>query len=145
VALTDHQGKGGFAKRSVSTMVRGLKASLHKEPSWIAFSATNQYMIPKDMNKTTNNALILSLNVEASPNTFRVSLKWQGNHDIADFDLERFGKVLSLQDETENTGWAIIERPFRAAIAHTLPGWAIHESIRPLNPGDTVPLRPDRE
>ena len=97
------------------------------------------------MNKTSNNALILSLNAGASPNTFRVSLKWQGNHDIADFDLERFGKVLSLQDETENTGWAIIERPFRAVIAHTLPGWAIHESIRPLNPGDTVPLRPDRE
>jgi hypothetical protein len=41
------------------------------------------------------------------------------------FDLERFGKVLSLQDETENTGWAIIERPFRAVIAGTFPGWAI--------------------
>ena len=95
------------------------------------------------MNETTNNASILSVNADASPNTFRISLKWQGNHDIADFDLERFGKVLGLQDETEYTGWAIIERPFRAVIAHTLPGWAIHESICPLNPGDTVPLRRD--
>ena len=33
MALTDHQGKAGFAKRSASTMVRGLKASLHKSPS----------------------------------------------------------------------------------------------------------------
>jgi len=97
------------------------------------------------MNETTNKASILSVNADASPNTFRVSLKWQGNHDIADFDLERFGKVLSLQDETEHTGWAIIERPFRAVIAHTLPGWAIRESMCPLNPGDTVPLRRDRE
>ena len=93
------------------------------------------------MNETTNNASILSVNADVSPNTFRVSLKWQGNHNIADFDLERFGKVLSLQDETENTGWAIIERPFRALIAHTLPGWAINESMCPLNPGDTIPLR----
>ena len=97
------------------------------------------------MNQTTNNASILSVNAEASPNAFRVSLKWQGNHDITDFDLERFGKVLSVQYETESTGWAIIERPFRAVIAHTLPGWAIHEAICPLNPGDTVPLRRDRE
>ena len=97
------------------------------------------------MNETTNNASILSVNADASPNTFRVSLKWQGNHDIADFDLERFGKVLSLQDETANTGWAIVERPFRAVIAHTLPGWAIHESVCPLNPGDSVPLRRNRE
>ena len=97
------------------------------------------------MNKTMNNALILSVNTGASPNTFRVSLKWQGNHDIADFDLERFGKVLSFQDETENTGWAVIERPFGTVIAHAVPGWAINGSICPLNPGDTVPLRGDRE
>ena len=97
------------------------------------------------MKETVNNASILSVNADVSSNTLRVSLKWQGNHDIADFDLERFGKVLRVQDETENTGWAIIERPFRAVIAGTFPGWAINESMRPLNPGDTVPLRRDRE
>ena len=63
----------------------------------------------------------------------------------SDFDLQCFGKVLQIQDETENTGWAIIERPFHARIAHTLPGWAIHESMRPLTPGDTIPLRRDLE
>ena len=73
MALTDHQGKGGFAKRSASTMVTGLKASLHKELSLIAFSATRQGLIY--MNKNTNDALILSLNAVASPNTFRVSLE----------------------------------------------------------------------
>jgi hypothetical protein len=94
------------------------------------------------MKQATNTATILTVDEDVASNTFRVSLRWQGEHNIADFDLERFGKVLSIQDEAGNTGWAIIERPFRAVIAHTLPGWAIHESMCPLNPGDTVPLRP---
>jgi hypothetical protein len=34
----------------------------------------------ENMNKTTNNASIFSVNADASPNTFRVSLKWQGNY-----------------------------------------------------------------
>jgi hypothetical protein len=89
----------------------------------------------------TNTARILSVDEEVSPSTFRVNLEWQGNHDIADFDLERYGKVLSIQDEAENRGWAIIERPFRTAIAQIVPGWAINESIYPLKSGDCVPLR----
>ncbi|HYY27297.1 MAG TPA: hypothetical protein VE860_05100 [Chthoniobacterales bacterium] len=95
----------------------------------------------KDLKANANMAWILSVNEGDSPNTFRVSMQWQGNHSIADFVLEQFGKVLSIQDEAENRGWAIIERPFHARIAHTVPGWAINESMYPLNPGDTVPLR----
>ncbi|MBV8274382.1 MAG: hypothetical protein JO170_03850 [Verrucomicrobia bacterium] len=74
---------------------------------------------------------------------------------LSDLDLENglsvsqiassFGKVLRFQDETENTGWAIIERPFHARIAHAVPGWAIHESMTPLRAGDTIPLRRDLE
>jgi hypothetical protein len=94
-----------------------------------------------NIKQDTNMAWILSVDEDVSPNTFRVSLQWQGNHDIADFELERYGKVLSIQDESENRGWAIIERPFCAAIAQMVPGWAMNESIYPLKPGDTVPLR----
>ena len=90
-----------------------------------------------------NKATILSVNADTAPNTFRVDLKWQGNYDISDFDLQRFGKVLRIQDETANTGWAIIERPFRVPVAHSIPGWATAESTHPLNSGDTIPLRPD--
>jgi hypothetical protein len=97
--------------------------------------------LAKDIMANTNLAWILSVDEDVSPNTFRVDLQWQGNHDIADFDLKRYGKVLSIQNETENRGWAIIERPFRAGIANIVPGWAINESMYPLNPGDTVPLR----
>lgn len=75
---------------------------------------------------TTNEAMVLSIEADVAPNTLRVSLQWQGDHDVSDFDLQRFGKVLRIQDETENTGWAIIERRFDPRIAHPLPGWAIH-------------------
>jgi hypothetical protein len=94
-----------------------------------------------DMKETKDKATILSVNADFSPNTFRVSLQWPGNHSISDFDLERFGSVLRIQDETENTGWAVIEHAFRPQILHAVPGWAINEYTFPLNPGDTIPLR----
>ena len=98
-----------------------------------------------DRGAATNEAVVLSVNADIAPNTVRVSLQWQGDHEVSDFDLQCFGKVSQIQDETENSGWAIIERPFRARIAHTLPGWAIHESVPPLTAGDTIPLRRDLE
>ena len=98
-----------------------------------------------DQEAAAPEARILSVNADAALNTFRVSLQWQGNYDIADFDLQRFGRVLKIQDETANKGWAIIERAFQVPIAHRLPGWAINESTPPLSPGDTIPLRPDLE
>ena len=93
----------------------------------------------------TKEARVLSVDADVAPDTWRVSLQWQGDHDISDFDLQRFGKVLRIQDETENTGLAIIERRFHATIAQVLPGWAMHEPMSPLAAGDTVPLRPDLE
>ena len=101
--------------------------------------------LSKDRNAAANEAMVLSVDVDSAPDTLRVSLQWQGDHDVADFDLQRFGKVLRIQDESEHTGWAIIERRFHARIAHTLPGWALHESLCPLKAGDTIPLRPDLE
>jgi len=99
----------------------------------------------EDRNAAANEAMVLSVDADSAPDTLRLSLQWQGDHDIADFDLQRFGKVLQIQDETEHTGWAIIERRFHAKIAHPSPGWALHESVRPLTAGDTIPLRPDLE
>jgi len=98
-----------------------------------------------DLKAPTNQATILSVDANTAPNTFRVSLQWQGNYDISDFDLQRFGKVLKIQDETQNTGWAIIERPFSVHPAYALPGWAIIEPTHALSPGDAIPLRPDLE
>jgi len=98
-----------------------------------------------NLKASANKATILSVDTNTAPNTFRVSLQWSGNYDISDFDLQRFGKVLSVQDETQNTGWAIIERPFRVHPAYALPGWVINEPTPALSPGDAIPLRPDLE
>ena len=78
----------------------------------------------RELKAPTNKARILSVGANTAPNTLRVSLQWHGNYDISDFDLQQFGKVLSIQDETQNTGWAIIERPFCVHPAYALPGWA---------------------
>ena len=99
----------------------------------------------RDQKTPRPRATVLSVNEYSAPNSFQVSLKWQGNYDISDFDLQRFGKVLQIQDETPNSGWAIIEQPFRVPIAHGIPGWATVKSTDPLKPGDTIPLRPDLE
>ena len=48
----------------------------------------------REVKVVMNKATILSVNADAAPNTFRVDLKWQGNFDIADFDLQGLGKVL---------------------------------------------------
>ena len=58
----------------------------------------------RDLKAPTNKARILSVNANRAPNTLRVSLQWHGNYDISDFDLQQFGSVLRIQDETQNTG-----------------------------------------
>jgi hypothetical protein len=53
----------------------------------------------------------------------RINLKWQGKHDLGDFNLDRLGRLVSCETETEHTGWAIIEPRYN------------------VKPGDTIPLR----
>src|SRR5215469_14802043 len=75
------------------------------------------------MKKNTNTGFIVSLHHDASPDTLRVNLKWEGDHDISAFDLGSLGEVLHCENESENTGWAII-RP-----SHL------------VSPGEAIPLR----
>jgi hypothetical protein len=64
----------------------------------------------EDRNAATNKATIFSVNAQVTPNTVRVSIQWEGDHDISDFELQRFGKALNIQSETKNTGWATFVR-----------------------------------
>ena len=68
-------------------------------------------------------AFVLSLHEDVSPGTLHINLRWQGNHEIFDFNLDRLGKVVACATETENTGWVMIER------------------ARFLNVGEAIPLR----
>jgi hypothetical protein len=57
--------------------------------------------------------------------TVRLNLKWEGKHAISDFDLDRLGKLVECDTESEHAGWAIIEPRHN------------------IKPGDTIPLRKD--
>ena len=76
------------------------------------------------MKRIKDAAFILSVHEDVSPGTLRINLKWQGNHEIFDFNLDRLGKVVNSATETGNTGWVMIEHP------------------RHLKPGDAIPSKP---
>ena len=69
-------------------------------------------------------AFVLSLYEDVSPGALRINLRWQGDHEIFDFNLDQLGKVVACTTETENTGWVMIEH-FR----------------RFLEVGEAIPLR----
>jgi len=60
------------------------------------------------MKRNTDTGFIVSLHHDASPDTLRVNLKWEGDHDISAFDLGSLGEVLHCENESVNTGWAIV-------------------------------------
>jgi hypothetical protein len=51
----------------------------------------------------------------------RVNLHWEGSNQISDFDFDKLGKVLNSEDETEHSGWALIERPVKVTVGKTIP------------------------
>jgi hypothetical protein len=68
-------------------------------------------------------AIVMSCHEHDVPGTWRINLKWQGHHEISDFDLDRLGSVVGSEAETGNNGYVIVK-------SHANP-----------NIGDTIPLR----
>ena len=68
-------------------------------------------------------AIVMSCHEHNVPGTWRINLKWQGNHEISHSDLERLGAVQRSEAETEHTGYVIVK-------SRTNP-----------NTGDTIPAR----
>ena len=54
-------------------------------------------------------AIVMSCHEHDVPGTWRINLKWQGNHEISDFDLDRLGAVQRSEAETEHTGYVIVK------------------------------------
>ena len=54
-------------------------------------------------------ALVMSCHEHDVPGTWRINLKWQGKHEISDFDLDRIGTVLGFETETEHSGYVIVK------------------------------------
>jgi hypothetical protein len=75
------------------------------------------------MEKIADKAFVSGIHEDVCQGILRINLKWRGDHDISAFDLDRLGNVMYYVNETENTGWVIIQQ------SHL------------VKPGDGVPLR----
>ena len=71
--------------------------------------------------KTEVEAAVVSIRENPSDRTARVNLRWEGKHQISDFDLDKLGTVLNSEDETDHSGWALVERPVKVTVGKTIP------------------------
>ena len=71
--------------------------------------------------KTGVEAAVMSIHENSDEGTARVNLRWEGNYQISDFDVDKLGKVLNSEDETEHSGWALVERPVKVTVGKTVP------------------------
>ena len=65
------------------------------------------------MKNIQNAAFVVSIHYGNTNEVTRINVKWKGNHEIADFNFDRFGEVLSSESETENTGWVVVRSSYR--------------------------------
>jgi hypothetical protein len=71
--------------------------------------------------KTVVEAAVMSIHENSDEGTAKVNLRWEGNYQISDFDVDKLGKVLNSEDETEHSGWALVERPVKVTVGKTVP------------------------
>ena len=64
---------------------------------------------------------VVSIRENPEDGTARVNLRWEGNHQISDFNLDKLGRVLDCEDEFEHGGWVLVERPVNVSVGTTLP------------------------
>ena len=71
--------------------------------------------------KTEDEAGVVSIRDNPNEYTATINLRWEGNHQISDFNLDKLGRILNSEDETEHTGWVVAERPVNASVGTTIP------------------------
>jgi hypothetical protein len=71
--------------------------------------------------KSEVEAAIVSIHENTNDRTARVNLRWEGEHQISDFDLNKLGSVLNSEGEVEHNGWAIVKLPVKATVGKTIP------------------------
>jgi hypothetical protein len=58
---------------------------------------------------------------EVPAGSLRINLRWEGNHEITDFELEQFGDFVSCETETAHTGWVIVKPRGVVYFGDTIP------------------------
>jgi hypothetical protein len=71
--------------------------------------------------KTEVEAAVVSIHENTNEGTARVNLRWEGQHQISDFALNKLGNVLNSEAEAEHNGWAIVKLPVKATVGKTIP------------------------
>jgi hypothetical protein len=71
--------------------------------------------------KTEVQAAVMSIHENSDEGTATVNLRWDGNYQISDFELDKLGRVLNSEGETGHSGWAIVERPVKVTVGKTVP------------------------
>ena len=96
------------------------------------------------MKRTGDTAFVVSVHYDMPSDRLHINLKWQGDHDISAFDLDRLGKVLECESETLNSGWVIVEPNSRlnTYLGELQPpfGSPVLEPSFPVTAGDTFHL-----
>jgi hypothetical protein len=67
-----------------------------------------------------DSALVTSCREHDAAGTWRINLKWQGDHAISDFDLERMGQVVRFEGETEHSGYVIVKSSTNPNVGDTI-------------------------
>lgn len=100
------------------------------------------------MQNIKNAAFVVSVHYDDPYGAAHINLKWKGNHQISDFDLDRLGEVLNCETETENTGWVIVRSSYLLNNLTVAPlsqsGPPVLQSSSLVSPGDEVPLDGER-
>ena len=71
--------------------------------------------------KTQDEAAVVSVRDNPDDGMARINLRWEGKHQISDFDLDKLGRVRDSEDETEHSGWVFVERPVKIEAGKTIP------------------------
>lgn len=105
---------------------------------------TYEYRQP-NMEKSRDAAFVVSVHDDFLSGTVRINLRWKGNHDISDFDLDFLGAVVRCEAETEKAGWVIVRSSHLWNELSFPPvsqfGHAILRSSSLVDSGDEIPLR----
>ena len=61
------------------------------------------------MKDVTDLALVVSVHYDRPEGATRINLKWNGHHEISEFDFDHLGEVIGCRTETENAGWVRVQ------------------------------------
>jgi hypothetical protein len=100
------------------------------------------------MKPSGDTAFVVSVHYDDPNGRLLINVIWQGDHDISDFDLDRFGRLLNCETETVDSGWVVVE-PYdrlKTYLGELQPpfGPPVLEPSFRIAAGDTLPLRESR-